>query len=58
MGLIYPADRENISDALVASLHGLGVMLKKGASLLVHHDAVFSQGMLAAAIKFFRKEPF
>ena len=55
--LIHPADGERAGDALVAALHGVGVLLVKRAALLVHHDAVLFQGVEAAAVKFLGEQP-
>ncbi len=49
--LIDPADGEGGRDALVAALHGAGVLGVEGAALLVDHDAVLSQGVEAAAVE-------
>ena len=43
MCLIDPADGEGGRDALVAALHGAGVLGVEGAALLVDHDAVLFQ---------------
>jgi len=51
MCLIHPADGEGGCDALVAALHGAGVLGVEGAALLVDHDAVLFQGVEAAAVE-------
>ena len=51
VGLIHPADGEGAGNALVAALHGAGVLGVEGAALLVDHDAVLFQGVEAAAVE-------
>ena len=51
MRLIHPADGEGGCNALVAALHGAGVLGVEGAALLVDHDAVLFQGVEAAAVE-------
>ncbi len=49
--LIDAADRERGNDALVGALHGVGVLCVEGALVLIDHDAVFAQRLVAAAIE-------
>ena len=49
--LIHSADGESGRNALVAALHGAGILGIEGAALLVHHDAVRFQGIEAAAVE-------
>ena len=51
VGLIHPADGEGGRNALVAALHGVGILGVEGAALLVDHDAVLFQGVEAAAVE-------
>ena len=51
MCLIHSADGEGGRNALVAALHGAGILGIEGAALLVHHDAVRFQGIEAAAVE-------
>ena len=44
-------------NALVAALHGGGVLGIKGAALLVDHNAVLAQGVEAVAVKFAGEQP-
>ena len=57
MCLIHPADGEGGCNALVAALHGAGVLGVEGAALLVDHNAVRAQGVEAAAVKFAGEQP-
>ena len=51
-------DGEGARNALMAPLHGHSVLMIEGTPLLVHHDAVRLEGMVAGAVEFLRKEPF
>ena len=55
--LIHLADGKGAGNALVAALHGGGVLGVERAALLVDHDAVRAQGVEAAAVKFAGEQP-
>ncbi len=57
MGLIDPADGKGADNTLVAALHGPGILSVEGASLLVDHDAVLPQGVVAAPVELPGKQP-
>ena len=56
MGLVYLTDREGAGNALMAALHGTGILRIERASLLVYHDSVRAQGIKAVAVKLTGKE--
>ena len=56
--LIHSADGEGGRNALVAALHGAGILGIEGAALLVHHDAVRFQGVEAAAVELAGEQTF
>ena len=58
MRLVDARKGERLDDILVRPLHGERVLLVKGALVLVDHDAVTPQGVVAAAVKLAREQPF
>ena len=56
MRLIYTADRKSARNALVAALHGMGILRIERASLLIDHNAVFFQSIVAVSVKFAGKQ--
>ena len=55
--LIHLADGEGAGNALVAALHGGGILGIERAALLVYHNAVIAQGVIAVAVKFAGEKP-
>ncbi|MPN59490.1 hypothetical protein SDC9_207211 [bioreactor metagenome] len=58
MGLIHTAYRKRLSDVPVCGAHGFRILGIEGALVLIQHDAVFSEGFMAAAVKLPRKQHF
>lgn len=54
--LIDAAYREGIDDALVGALHRVGVLLVERALVLIDHDAVLAQRLVAVAVELLREE--
>ena len=57
MRLIYTADRKRFDNPLVRALAGNGVFIIKRALMLIDHDAVVMQSLIAVPIKLTRKKP-
>src|SRR5699024_1812740 len=51
VGLVHPADGERAVGPLVHGAAGLLILVKNGAAVLVDHDAVVVQRLVAAAVK-------
>lgn len=58
VGLVDAAYGEGIDDAFVGALHGVGILGVEGAFVLVDHDAVVVQGLVAVAVEFLGEEAF
>ena len=58
MSLIDPADREGLDNALMSPLHRHGIVQIKSTFMLIDHNSVFFQGLIAIAIELFGKQAF
>ena len=52
MSLIDAADREGAHDSLMTAFHGVCVVLIKRAPLLIYHNSVVAESVVANAVKF------
>src|SRR5699024_10258578 len=58
MGLVHPADRERSGNIPVRPLAGQSVLLVKRTLMLVYHDPVLFQSLVAVPVKFPGKQAF
>ena len=58
MGLIHTAYRERTVYFPVHATAGSFIFIIKGASMLIYHDPVFPQRIVAAAVKLLCKQTF
>ena len=58
MRLIYPADGKTLHNPLMRPHTGSGIRLVKRTFMLVYHNAVLFQCLIAVTVKFSGKQPF
>ena len=58
MRLVDPADGEGLHDPLVHPLALERLLRIEGALILVDHDPVLVERIIAVAVKLFREQPF
>ena len=58
MSLVHAADRKRFHNSFVRSLAGRRVFRVERTFMLIDHNAVFMQGLIAASVEFPRKQAF
>ena len=56
MGLVHPAYGKAFHNALVGTHAGPGIRLVEGAFMLIYHDPLLPQSLVAVAVELFCKQ--